>query len=551
METGTAPAPAEEHAEALGRLEGKLFCAWAAREVRVEDRSSPGFAGRFWLDVARSAPFSVRLGPATYHPTPTPPRSEPFGSRVSSLLDEIQALAEVPVSDAPAERLRAGLVRAVTGRLNQTLRERPQEHGDVVHQIRRRGLEGAVPFPALNDGLARDLAILYAFVPYADTSALVSARRIREREVLLDVVSNSLQGLRKRDWSGRRIAHEFLDQMFEVSSESAVFEWAGIVEFCRQGIEQIERWQAAKGTYRSVYSRTMQPGSHFLAALYKIRHPEVPWIAEFSDPQLYNAYGQERVNRVARDALFRELAAGVRRAGYSLPRDITGPMLVELLGYALADEIVFTNENQLEFMLGYLRDRSLEPRVRERARVAHHPTLPPEFYEVVPSDHQVDPDRVNLAYFGVFYATRGLTEVLEALQGLPPDVRSRVRLHIFTDRPHRMSRQVEDYGLQDVIAVNRYVPFLEYLNVTTKMDVLIVNDATTAHVYDTNPFLPSKWADYRGSGRDVWSIVEDGSVLSTMKTAYRSEIGDVAQAREEILRMVLDRFSDGGQGLQH
>ena len=36
-----------------------------------------------------------------------------------------------------------------------------------------------------------------------------------------------------------------------------------------------------------------------------------------------------------------------------------------------------------------------------------------------PTDYELPTDRINLAYFGVFYATRGLTEVWQALRRLP------------------------------------------------------------------------------------------------------------------------------------
>src|SRR5690606_40152633 len=55
---------------------------------------------------------------------------------------------------------------------------------------------------------------------------------------------------------------------------------------------------------------------------------------------------------------------------------------------ALADEIIFTNSNQLSYMLGYcdLPSEAIED-VRKRSVISHHPTLPALFYNVA------DPDR--------------------------------------------------------------------------------------------------------------------------------------------------------------
>ena len=74
------------------------------------------------------------------------------------------------------------------------------------------------------------------------------------------------------------------------------------------------------------------------------------------------------------------------------------------------------------------------------------------------------------------------------------------------------------------------MPVLEFLNLTTQFDVLVVNDAATTAHHEVNPYLPSKVADYRGSGTPVWAICEPGSVLATLDFEHRSDLGDVEQA---------------------
>ena len=57
-----------------------------------------------------------------------------------------------------------------------------------------------------------------------------------------------------------------------------------------------------------------------------------------------------------------------------------------------------------------------------------------------------------------------------------------------------------------------------------------------------NPYLPSKWSDYAGAGVDVWAVVEPGSILSTMPTAYRSVVGDASAAADVLRRIVVDHL---------
>ena len=179
-------------------------------------------------------------------------------------------------------------------------------------------------------------------------------------------------------------------------------------------------------------------------------------------------------------------------------------------------------------MLGYCEDSRLADRARSVARVSHHPVLPARYYELAPVDLDCPRRAVHLAYFGVFYETRDLGELVSALMRLRQDERERVCLHVYTSEPEKLALKIARLGLSGTVRVAPYVPVLEFLNLTTRFDVLVVNDAETASHHTVNPYLPSKLADYLGSGTPVWAICEDGSELSRMEgVAYKSRLGDV------------------------
>jgi glycosyltransferase involved in cell wall biosynthesis len=456
-----------------------------------------------------------------------------------TLHDGLQRLMCLPLTGAQI-RFRDWMLKEETIHLNRYLRSHPDHHRFVIAARREHRLEG-IELPRLNRGVGRDLAILYTAVPYADTSANVAARRIRDAQVLVDVLSANM-GLRlPTDDSTQRIWEEFVDQRAETDTTPVTAWWPGINEFCRKGLAKIRSWERSKGRYRSLYSRTMHPASHVLAAWYKIRTPGVVWTAEFSDPILHNIHGRERNSTGRSDPLimneFREalLARGVRP-----PETENMYVWIEILAYTLADRLLFTNEDQLAYMLDHFADRSLVERARARAVIAPHPTLPRRFYEEVPSSYVLDREAVNIGYFGVFYATRGLTEVLDALRSLNPETRKPLRLHVFTNLPDDLGAKIAELGLDDVVLVRGFVDFLEYLNLTTRLDVLLVNDAQALDTHERNPYLPSKLSDYLGSGRPIWGVVEPGSQLGRRDLAYRSELGDVAGARVVLERIVTD-----------
>lgn len=538
---------------ALSYTAAKMLPTALARTVGFDPLLRSGEDIVFWAQVLARLPFRFGLCSvaehAVYYRTlranSVSRQADSYHFNVSQRLDVITRLEEVlhastsPDLTAVVRHLQLGQVDF----MNRYLRAHPDEHKIVIEDIRQRGLT-TIPYPRLNAGVARDLAVLYAAPPFSDTSAIVAARRMREAEVVRDVISCDMSTQRSKDPELQAIWQEFAGEVAVLKTRPVSAWWPAVLDFCRTGLEQATRWEAVRGErYRSVYSRAMWPAAHLLGALYKARNPDTHWLAEFSDPLVRGITGDVREsNGRADQAILDELGAAMRERGFAPPEGTNMYVWLEYLAYALADTLLFTNPLQRDYMLGNCEDRALAQRALEHSRVDAHPTLPSEFYGLVESDYELDERLVNLAYFGVFYATRGLTEVVEALRTLQPAVRERVRLHVFTPKPEELRAEAREAGLDDVIVTNRYVSYLAFLSLTTRFDVLLVNDARAAEYHHgLNPYLPSKWSDYLGSGRPVWAVVEPGSVLSSLPTAYRSELGDAAGARAVLEQLVMAR----------
>ena len=469
-------------------------------------------------------------------PPATAEVTDPYASAVGPRLDVLAELGEVPAPTAEARQEVADAAVPELDALAGHLRAHPDDHERLVADVEARGLD--LDWSRLNAGRARELAIVYCFPPWSGTSGLVAARRVRARAAVVDVITQQMDNLRTRDDASRAIAAPYVADQLVVPGDATFAQWDGIARFVEATTDLIEHGALAGREHGSVYSRAMFPASHVAAARHKLRHPEVRWRAEFSDPLSKDVHGQERGAMLRRGPLLAELRRGLAATGVDAPDHLRLLPWVEHLAYALADEIVFTNENQRDYMLGYCPDPALRARVDERSSVSHHPTLPPPFYRREPSDYDLDPDRVHVGYFGVFYATRGLTEVTDALAGLPGPIRARVQLHVFTTDPDEVAAGVRAAGLGDVVRVNGYRPFLEFLHLTTRFDVLLVNDADHEGI---NPYLPSKLSDYLGSGSDVWAISQPGSVLSRQPVAYASTLHDVGAAAEVLTRVAARR----------
>jgi hypothetical protein len=525
----------------------KLVWTPYARAVRARENLRFATDVVYWHELVNTFKMTITVLPPQSHAvyyrllrtgSHSRPAEQPWALAVEARLDAIAAL--LPIANDSTQYLHEVAERSVNSQassIGRYLMEHPDEHHRVVEAIAGRGIDPWVYRP-INRGRARDLVTCYAFLPSDNTSALVAGRRVNRRGLCVDVVSHTTEGVHGRDLAANVIVHPFVGYHRQIKGPTRFSQWSGIVQYCGPGMAAIQRWEETRGTYRSVYSRAMWPASHVLAALYKVRHPETTWIAEFSDPLSQDVQGKTRKCGPRRDDdLTRELVQGMQTAGFSLPDDLTLLQWIEHLTYVLADEIVFTNKHQQTVMLDTINDPGLRGRAVERSVVSAHPTLPPEFYDMSDVEYPLEPGKVHLAYFGAFYPTRGLTEVTDAIMLLPPEARDRLRVHVFTKDPDDLRAALKKAGMDDTVVANHYVPYLDFLHLTTLFDCLLVNDARTAATHAVNPYLPSKISDYAGSGRPIWAVVEPGSTLSEREFAHRSQLGDVQGALEVLTRL--------------
>ncbi|MEQ4204360.1 glycosyltransferase [Actinopolymorpha sp. B9G3] len=526
-------------AEALMSSAGTLVPAALAKQVERDATPRSAHDVVFFMAMLADHRCGLREtlvadGEATYHRaagSAAEPSDPPdFESDVVVRLEVIAQLDALSHDCDPATLdLLCRQVDAQVDVLNAYLRQNPAAHPRVVQLLDEYELEN-FPYERLNAGMARALAVAYCFAPYNDSSAVVMAKRVRDRADIVDVVFNSMDKNRERDPSLRRICGPYVENELAIDSPTYFSNWAAIEAFCAEGLARISALERAKGTYDRLYSRVMWPASHFLAAAYKLRNPTVAWTAEFSDPAARDVAGAERRAPISPGPLLDMVQSELKRKDIPLLGSRNCLDWCEYLAYACADSIVFTNENQRDYMLSYCPIAEVADMAREKSVISPHPTLAPAFYSMVQHPYVLDQSVVNLAYFGNFYATRGLGDVLQALARLEPDVRARLRLHVFTSKPADLQGHIDDLQIGDIVRSNGYVRFLAFLNLATKFDCLIVNDALTAVSHERNPYLPSKWSDYTGTGRPVWGLVEAGSPLSTRPLTFASPVGDVDAA---------------------
>lgn len=449
-------------------------------------------------------------------------RDESFSFSVEERLEVIEALQRIKV---PEEHLKArkSLERAQFSFVADYLAKHSEDLNRAVDMAVAQGLTG-LPWPHKEKGSCETLVFSFCFPPFADPAANVVAKRLANRRQIVDVVSADMTPVRGVDNSSAVLVDPWVCKHTVIDEYPSFSSWDQIARFGQRAV------RAARKQYSAVYSRALWSGSHVAGCLYKLKNPDVFWEAEFSDPLRMDAKGEERKGPLTKGRVTAKLKRAVADAGWGhllVPNHFA---LTEIATFILADTLTFSNQNQVDEVL-----RGYEPRfkelVKQKVRVSPQPGPPTAAYSAMRVELDLDKDRFKIGYFGNFYANRGLGDYVQALEAIPqPD---RPSLHVFSDAAAPVAMDVPNVQLHPTLK------YLEFLNALTQFDALLVVDTETSNTrYAKNPFLPSKYSDYKGAGVPIWAMVEPGSPLDREGLEYVSALGSADQAQSVLQRLL-------------
>ncbi len=428
-------------------------------------------------------------------------------------------------------------INAQTTFINKYLKAYPKEYNRVLEAIHSVNLE-YFNMNELNRNLAQRLYISFSFLPYNDISSYFIGKRISKRGNIVDVISNKMEPMRKLDEASTKITEDYLGRNVIINSVPTLGNWKHMKNFCEEGIVAIDKLVKQNNGYEEIYSYSMYPASNLLAFNYKLKHPEVKWIAEFSDQSIYENIGDIIDATVDEPDVLSKLNKTLVENGF--PEDSSGKIffLNEYLAYAFADELIFQSENQKQYMLDKFPYPELMGIINKKIQVTAPPVLDCKFYSLVHQNYQLNSDIVNFAYFDSAHEKIYLEQVYSAIRTLKDSFMDKFMIHVFTNNPEGFKRSLNGLVDEGCLNINPQINFLEFLNLTTKFDCLIVTDQKTKQTKPSNPFLPSRFYDYVGSGTDIWGISEEGSALSLQDIKYKSDMYDSQSVQDSLVHII-------------
>ena len=397
-----------------------------------------------------------------------------------------------------------------------------------------------------------DLLICNKFPPSNDVGGIVISKRALKEGKKIDVVQNCIKGSLDNDFNeiiDELVANRILIKNFEKGmSEKELNETFN--NYIKEGLEKIEKLNP---NYKTITTLSWGYQPNFLALEYKLKHPQTKWTAEFSDPIIFD------ITNTRRDTTFtlgngeyiQKLNEEIDKINEKLSKEKGLQLerineeddiffLCEYLAYAFADTVRFTNENQREIMLSQF-PYDIKDFVMEKSEVIPYPTLDEKYYHLKEVDYEVEDDCINIGYFGTYFGKRNFEAIYYAIESLDDEIKNKIKLHLFTVHGENLPTLTSNLSVSKNIVVNEKVPFLEFLNLCTKLDILLVNDTQTKGNFKINPYRPSKIADYTGSKKDIWGICERSSVMNSLEEIkYKSYIDDFNSTKLAMNQIVKD-----------
>jgi hypothetical protein len=392
-----------------------------------------------------------------------------------------------------------------------------------------------------------ELIISFLFPPSDYVSGITVSKRIIENGETVDVLQAKSKSNANSQFN--RCVDDLINERILIDMDCEV-DWSDcIFKFSRLGLKAI------KHDYNKIYSRSWLMANHFLACEYKFKNEFCFWRAEFSDPLIYDlsnrpkSYKQMLIdNEDYINKINNQITDFNKNNNTNFPlveNNTSAYFICEYLVYLFADKIIFTNENQREVMLKQF-PIDIYDFAFKKSEIKGHPTLDESYYHIVDSKLKLDDEFINIAYFGGdYYGKRHFEALFYAFESLNHKFKEKIRLYLFINDKKLIKRLISPLSVKDNIIVKKPLEYLEFLNATTKFDVLVVNDVITKGNYEINPYFPSKFSDYFGSGKDIWAISEHGSTLSNEDVKYKSDIHDFQTCGDELVKILNDRgFED-------
>lgn len=395
----------------------------------------------------------------------------------------------------------------------------------------------------------RGLVISWDYLPGNSSEALVTYKLLRNSGFEYDVFTRKSHGASMYD----RQTDES-----ELSASNVTTYFAGTNNPSKWMSEVVQFYEQYRDKYDFIMSRSMPAETHAAAVRIKELHPEVFWIASFSDPMVNSPFlkvPERSENPWNRKNLYsgaeeqpteeeRRLAKRYNQAQKVLWDEERKRKLRDLEFFEQ------THRETLEQADAVIMNNIYEAKAAFIGDLAQYNTkceiVPHAFdLELYPEAKEKTDEKTHFVYVGHLDETRNAKAVLEAIKILKErnsEVAGRLSCDFYGHMDAAEKLRVLDEDLTDIVKVHPNVGYQESLGIIAGADYLLLIDADFSREMSEYIFFPGKLVDYLGSGREILAVTQvRGATRDVIETTGAGKA--VRHEPEEIYQAILEWMS--------
>ncbi len=378
-----------------------------------------------------------------------------------------------------------------------------------------------------------------SFVPYNDTVTILSYKRLRNLDMDMDVFcfkgkeDRSLLKELEKDENFKKFHIKYTSDLdWAIPRNYPLRLPAGLLLMNKYVSDALKEFE--KGEYEYLFTSIVPGISHIAGYKIKKKHPEVKWIASFSDPFKGSPY--KKTDNSDR-SIFYQFAFNV--GAFALYNS-----KYEEVAVNHADELVFICEEQRDFTLRQY------PNYEELVKksVIYPLTYIPEWemYSNLLNTPRVNNEIKQAVHLGRLYGLRKIDSFLEALKELNeeiPDLKNKIVFHQYSEIQAPDVKKIKEYGLEDVFVLHDKVTYKESVEIMKNADILVLFD-TLMPKAKSQPYLPSKIVEYLMLKKPILGICDPNSPSYRILKEYGFDT--VGSEKEIIKKNIMSVIFDGG-----
>lgn len=375
-----------------------------------------------------------------------------------------------------------------------------------------------------------------SFVPFNDTVTLLTYKRLRNLDMKMDVFA--FKG--KEDPSLiKELEKDNNFKKFNIKYTSDL-DWAVpryyplrlpislfvMYKYVKDALKEFE-----KDKYKYLYTSIVPGVSHLAGMNIKKKHPEIKWIASFSDPFKGSPYKKADLSN---KSFIYKIAYTV--GGYFLYNN-----RYEEVAVNNADKLVFICEEQRDFTL---RQYDNYEELLQKSVIYPLTFIPDwDMYKNILDSKRPNNTIKQAVHLGRLYGLRKIDTFIEALKELKeeiPDLDKKIVFHQYSEIQKEDVDKINRYGLNENIILHDKVSYQKSIEIMKDADILVLFD-TLMPESKVQPYLPSKIVEYLMLKKPILGICDSNSPSYRILKEYGfNTVGSQKDAIKDNIKSLLN-----------